>query len=95
MDTIDKIRIYRIVSMLAFICLLLIMLCSARAKASWTPTDFNTWRDGDQYMTDVGRLPRNYQKADSTWEEIDTTWQSELTQLGSRSGIPCLRPRRL
>jgi len=45
-------------------------------SAEWEPAGFNTWKDGNHYVTDMGRLPQNYQKPDSTWEEIDTTWQS-------------------
>lgn len=60
--------IYRIM-----ICLLLL---SPVAVADWEPTDFNTWKQDNQYVTDIGGLPRNYQKADNSWEIIDTTWES-------------------
>lgn len=64
-------------SVLIFCFALLILLtCVSVCRADWTPTDFNTWKKGNEYMTDIGRLPENYQKADGSWEEIDTVWQS-------------------
>ena len=55
---------------------ILFFISTVRCHADWTPTDFNTWKQGNEYVTDIGQLPRNYQKADSSWEIIDTTWES-------------------
>jgi hypothetical protein len=62
---------------LAILVAVCLMLSAVRCHASeWEPAGFNTWKDGKHYVTDIGGVPQNYQRADSVWEQIDTTWQS-------------------
>lgn len=63
---------------LIFLCIviLLVVTLAAVCRADWTPVGYNDWQQGNERVSDFGRLPENYQKQDGSWEEIDTTWQS-------------------
>jgi hypothetical protein len=69
-------NIFTGIIILLILVALLWLLIGIPAEAAWTPSGFNDWRDGEKGVTDIGNLPRNYQKADGSWEEIDTTWES-------------------
>ncbi len=55
--------------------ILIFFLLCATAVADWTPIGYNDWKQGNERVSDFGRLPENYFDG-RDWKKIDTTWQS-------------------
>ncbi len=67
---------FNVLLIVSIIVFFMVLIFGGSAKADWTPIGYNDWQQGNERVSDMGRLPVNYQKQDGSWEIIDTTWQS-------------------